>query len=95
MTRHVNKSVKTSKRGLIEFNEQPSQEWLEANNRFSFKGADGLRITFYRRHRKGRNPTWNGTVHRKGKSYTAYAGTSKSFDLEKVYRALSAKVSST
>ncbi len=95
MTRHVNKSVKTSKRGLIEFNEQPSQEWLETHDRFSFKGSDGLRITFHRRHRGKRNPTWNGTVHRKGTSYTAYAGTSRTFDLEKVYRALSAKVSST
>ena len=95
MTRHAHKSVKTSKRGLIEFNEQPSQEWLETHDRFSFKGSDGLRITFYKQHRKGRNPTWNGNVHRKGKSFCAYAGTAQTFDLEKVYRALSAKVSST
>lgn len=81
--------MKTSKRGLVEFNMQPSQEWLETHDRFSFKSSDGLRITFHKRHREGRKPTWNGVVHRKGKSYCAYAGTSQTFDVIKVVQRLS------
>lgn len=79
--------MKKSKRGLPEFDGPPPVEWLCTHRRFTFKTSQGVRITFHKRApREGRSPTWNGTAHRKGKSYTQYAGTSETFDLEKVVR---------
>ena len=78
--------MRRSKRGLPEFDGPPPTEWLRTHHRFTFKTGRDVRITFHKRHREGRSPTWNGTAHRKGRSYTQYAGTSETFDLEKVVR---------
>lgn len=84
--------METSKRGLRTYRVQPSLEELEALASFSYKASSGLRITFTKRQRAGRKPTWNGVVHRKGKSYCAYAGTCETFDVGKVEMKLSALV---
>jgi len=84
--------MKKSKRGLPEFRHPPPKDWLEKHRRFTYKTSRGVRITFHKRHREGRSPTWNGTAHRKGKSYTQYAGTSATFDLEKVVRYIHRKL---
>ena len=84
--------MKRSKRGLPEFDVQPPKDWLARHRRFTYKTSRGVRITFHKRRREGRSPTWNGTAHRKGKSYTQYAGTSETFDLEKVVRYIHRKM---
>jgi hypothetical protein len=84
--------MKHSKRGLPEFDVQPPTDWLVRHQRFTYKTSRGVRITFHKRRREGRNPTWNGTAHRKGKSYTQYAGTSETFDLDKVVRYIHRKL---
>lgn len=78
--------MRRSKRGLPEFDASPPTQWLQTYRRFTHKTSRGVRITFHKRHREGRSPTWNGTAHRKGRSYTQYAGTSETFDLGKVVR---------
>lgn len=83
--------MEKSKRGLDTFHEQPPLDYLEQHSRFSYKVGD-LRITFHKRERQGRKPTWNGVVCRKGKTYCAYAGTSETFEIGKVVQFLSAKV---
>lgn len=86
--------METSKRGLPTYRTQPTKDELESLDSFSFKAPSGLRVTFHKRQRAGRKPTWNGVVHRKGKSYCAYAGTSRTFDIQKVLVSLESKVGS-
>lgn len=84
--------MEKSKRGLPTYRSKPSKDDLEKLDSFSYKSADGLRVTFTKRQRGSRNPTWNGIIHRKGKSFCAYAGTSKTFDAEKVVQKLAEKL---
>lgn len=92
MPHQTQSGMETSKRGLPTYRSQPSFDELEVLTSFSYKAANGLRITFNKRQRAGRKPTWNGVVHRKGKSFCAYAGTSETFEIGKVEERLSALV---
>jgi hypothetical protein len=77
-----------AQRGLPDFDASPTREEPEGLAAFSYYDGS-IRVTFRKRHhgpdhnRGKRQPTWEGYVSTQGRTVSAYAGNSVTFDLTK------------